>query len=85
MDVSGFALITGAASGIGRTCASDSSMGALQAWLCSTSIQMLRLKPCQVVNHVVNIAEEDCVEQVVHDVSKSFGRIHRSAIDNEVA
>jgi hypothetical protein len=38
-------------------------------------MQMLRLKSCQVATQAVNVAEEDRVEQVHRDVSKSFGRL----------
>lgn len=92
MDIPGFALITGAASGIGRACAIKfAAEGAAGVALLDLNTDALakvkteieeklskdptRQKSCQVVTYAVNVAEEDRVEEVLQDVSKTFGRL----------
>ena len=90
MDVPGFALITGAASGIGKayatTFASDGAAGIAlldvnQDALMEVKSQIdkrqseLGRKPCRVEVHTVDVANEDQVNQTVEEVTQTFGRL----------
>ena len=90
MDVPGFALITGAASGIGRACAKtfarDGAAGVAVLDVNHDSLLQVKAeiteeqkkyggKPCNVIAHVLDVTNEDHVEQVVANVVKDFGRI----------
>lgn len=90
MDVPGFALITGAASGIGRavalTFARDGAAGvalldinqdALSAVAAEVEAQRRPpgTNPCQVVTHIVNVCDETVVDKAVAAVVQNFGRI----------
>ena len=90
MDVPGFALITGAASGIGRACAKtfardgvaglallDVNHDALTAVKNEISgIQNRQAaKPCEVDVYMVDVMNEDQVNQAFHDTATKFGRV----------
>ncbi|KAJ6190936.1 hypothetical protein N7519_000957 [Penicillium mononematosum] len=90
MDVSGIALITGAASGIGRACAKtfardgasgiallDISPEALAAVKAEIEEQQHRQgsKPCRVMTYPTNVTDENRVNQVIQEVATTFGRL----------
>jgi NAD(P)-dependent dehydrogenase (short-subunit alcohol dehydrogenase family) len=90
MDVPGFALITGAASGIGRACAKTFARdGAAGLALLDINIDALAKvkaeieekhhmpggKSIRIVTHVTNVMNEEQVSQVINDVAQEFGRI----------
>ncbi|KAJ5206643.1 Glucose/ribitol dehydrogenase [Penicillium cf. griseofulvum] len=90
MDVSGIALITGAASGIGRACAKtfarDGASGialldlnpeALEAVKAEIEQQQRGQEPklSQVIAYPINITDENHVNQVVQEVATTFGRL----------
>ncbi|KAF5667196.1 dehydrogenase [Fusarium heterosporum] len=89
MDVPGFALITGGASGIGRACAKafardgaagialiDLNLEALQA--VKSEIEQEQLSPnktFQVQVYPSDVTDEDRINQIVEEVAQTFGRI----------
>ncbi|KAJ5684536.1 uncharacterized protein N7477_000881 [Penicillium maclennaniae] len=78
MDISGIALITGAASGIGRACALGLVRDALEK--VTSEIQELQrawgyTKPCRVEIYPTNVADENRVIEVVENVAQKFGRL----------
>ncbi|OQV00975.1 hypothetical protein CLAIMM_06404 [Cladophialophora immunda] len=89
MDVPGFALITGAASGIGRACAktfardgaagialldvNQDALAAVQKEVENAAPEQIRR--CQVEVYVVDVTNEDQVNQAVTDVATKFGRL----------
>ncbi|KAK5079427.1 hypothetical protein LTR51_001624 [Lithohypha guttulata] len=89
MDVPGFALITGAASGIGKACAltfaRDGAAGialfdlneeALAAVEQEIDEQQTKIgRSCQVLTLTVNVAAEEEVEKAVLAVAEQFGRL----------
>ena len=89
MDVPGFALITGAASGIGRCCALTLARdGAAGVALCDINQEALETvksevesqqskigRPCQVLTYTLNVADETRVNEVVKSVAETFGRL----------
>lgn len=89
MDVPGYALITGAASGIGRACAltfaRDGAAGlalfdinheALLAVRAEVEEQQNKLgRSCRIEVFTVNVAKEEEVEQSVVAAAQAFGRI----------
>lgn len=89
MDISGYAFITGAASGIGRACANAFAYdGAAGIALCDVNAEALnavkaeidaqqstRSHPCQVICCTMNVADEDAVNSTVDQVVQEFGRI----------
>lgn len=88
MDVPGFALVTGAASGIGKACAlafaKEGSAGvaildvnhdALLKTKAEIEASSTGEKKPQVLVHTVNVTDEDSVNAAVDAVAKSFGRI----------
>lgn len=91
MDVPGIALITGAASGIGRACALafakegasgvallDLNQDALQivkAEIEENQRQLGRSKPCRVEIYPANVADETRVNSVIEEVAATFGRL----------
>ncbi|ETS86381.1 hypothetical protein PFICI_00209 [Pestalotiopsis fici W106-1] len=91
MDVPGFALVTGAASGIGRACANTFARdGAAGVALFDVNPEALATvkaeieakqytssggKPCRIVVHQVDVSKEDQVVQAVQAVAAEFGRL----------
>lgn len=89
MDVPGFALITGAASGIGRACAEafategsagialiDLNQGALtKAKAEIETVLSSRNKACQIDTYPVDITDEAGVNAVVKEAALKFGRL----------
>ncbi|KAI1638917.1 putative oxidoreductase [Biscogniauxia mediterranea] len=90
MDVPGFALVTGAASGIGKACAATFARdGAAGIALLDVNLESLdavkaeidekgyapRGSPCKVTVHKVDVSNQDQVNQVVQAVATEFGRI----------
>lgn len=90
MDVSGFALITGAASGIGRACAktfardgaaglalldvNKDSLAAVQAEIEEQQSQA-GASPCRIITFALNVTNEDQVNQTVKETHQEFGRL----------
>ncbi|PHH87697.1 hypothetical protein CDD83_8529 [Cordyceps sp. RAO-2017] len=91
MDVPGFALITGAASGIGRACAkafalegsagvalldiNEEALGKVKAEIEEESRARQGSTACEVLVRPLDVAQEDQVTQTVHEVAKTFGRL----------
>lgn len=87
MDVPGFALITGAASGMGRetakTFARDGCAGIALLDMNADALKQVqeevqslsKIKDFKVVTHVLDVSDESAVEKVVTSVKESFGRI----------
>lgn len=90
MDVPGFALITGAASGIGRATAKtfvrDGAAGVALLDLNEAALQTVKGEieaehgkrggqPCVVITHAVNVVDEEQVNSVVNQVATQFGRL----------
>ncbi|KAJ6131311.1 hypothetical protein N7523_001771 [Penicillium sp. IBT 18751x] len=91
MDISGIALITGAASGIGRACAlgfvRDGASGIALLDICQTALEQVtteiqelqrargHTKPCRVEIYPTNVADENRVNEVVENVARTFGRL----------
>lgn len=90
MDVPGFALVTGAASGIGKACATgfydegsagialfDVNEDALKEVKSTLEQRESRRSgtPCKILTYVVNVAVEAQVEKAVRDAAEQFGRI----------
>lgn len=90
MDVPGFALITGAASGIGRACATtfarDGAAGVALLDINYDALVQVKAevekatagrggKPCQVELYTVNVTNEDQVIQAVNNAAQAFGRL----------
>jgi NAD(P)-dependent dehydrogenase (short-subunit alcohol dehydrogenase family) len=90
MDVPGFALITGAASGIGRACATtfarDGAAGVALLDINHDALVQVKAevekatagrggKPCQVELYTVNVTNEDQVIQAVNSAAQTFGRL----------
>lgn len=89
MDVPGFALITGAASGIGRACAAtfaqDGAAGValldvneaalLEVKASIDQQQQASGKPCQIEVYTLDVTDENQVNQVVNAVAQKFGRL----------
>jgi NAD(P)-dependent dehydrogenase (short-subunit alcohol dehydrogenase family) len=87
MDVPGFALITGAGSGIGRACANafakegsagvallDITKEALEE--VKAEIEALELKTsCKILTYAINVTDEAEVTRVIQDAAEKFGRI----------
>ena len=89
MDVSGFALITGAASGIGRACAAtfardgaagialldvnEDSLAAVKAEI--EAQQNATGSKCQIDTYITNVADENRVDEVINQVANKFRRI----------
>ncbi|KAI1875834.1 uncharacterized protein JN550_002120 [Neoarthrinium moseri] len=90
MDVPGYALVTGAASGIGRACANtfarDGAAGVALFDVCLEALHMVKTeieqkqytpqgKPCRVVIHQVDVSKEEQVTQAVKAVVEEYGRL----------
>ncbi|KAI8713622.1 hypothetical protein NCS52_01307100 [Fusarium sp. LHS14.1] len=89
MDVPGFALITGGASGIGRACAKafarEGSAGLCLIDLNQEALEAVKSeieeelkskgKTCPVEIYPSDVTNEDRINQVVEDVAEKFGRI----------
>ena len=87
MDVSGYALITGGASGMGRACAKafarDGAAGVALLDLNAEALESVKkeveslaqTKDFKVVTHVLDVSNETKVDEVVQSVAQTFGRI----------
>lgn len=89
MDVPGFALVTGAASGIGRACATtfarDGAAGVALLDISEDALSMVKQeveeqqqklgRPCKVEIFVVDVASERDVEKAVKEAATAFGRL----------
>ena len=91
MDVSGIALITGAASGIGRACAlgfaregasgvalvdiSEEALVTVRAEIEEQQRQRGQSKSCRVAVFPANVADEARVNEVVQEVARTFGSL----------
>lgn len=91
MDVPGIALITGAASGIGRACAlgfvKEGASGVALLDLSQDSLETVKSeieekqrelghpKPCRIEIYPTNVADESRVNQVIEEVAQTFGRL----------
>lgn len=87
MDVPGFALITGAGSGIGRACAlafaSEGSAGVAILDVNTEGLEETKAmidntskgKLCRVEAYSIDITNEEKVTQIVQDVARKFGRL----------
>lgn len=90
MDISGYALITGAASGIGRACAkafaiegaagialldlNEEALAAVKKEI-ETDISSKQPKPCKLDTYQLDVSNEDQVNSVVNTVAQTFGRL----------
>jgi NAD(P)-dependent dehydrogenase (short-subunit alcohol dehydrogenase family) len=85
MDVPGFAVITGAASGIGRACANgfakEGSAGVALLDLNDEALQIVKSEieaaspKCRVLTYAISVANEEQVIASVNDITAKFGRI----------
>lgn len=91
MDVPGFALITGGASGIGMACAqaflNEGSAGIALVDLNDEALQLAKdelekkkseasnAKPCQILTFTLDVSDEKQVDDVVGQVAQAFGRL----------
>lgn len=88
MDVPGFALVTGAASGIGRACAEtfarDGAAGVALVDMNEASLQEVKTAidqaqqnrgECQIEVFALDVTNEDQVNRVVAEVAQRFGRL----------
>lgn len=91
MDVPGIALITGAASGIGRACAlaftkegasglalldlNQDALEKVKAEIEENQRQLGCSKPCHIEIYPTNVADETRVNNVIEEVVATFGRI----------
>lgn len=90
MDVSGFGLTTGSASGIGRACAKtfardgaaglalldiNESLSAVKAEIEEQQQGKTGASPCRVITFAPDITDEDQVNQTVREVHRRFGRL----------
>lgn len=90
MDVPGFAIITGAASGIGRQCskgfAREGAAGIALLDLNSDALAAVKTeveneivsnqqKPCRIETYQVDVSNEEQVNSVVNTVAETFGRV----------
>ncbi|KAJ5676189.1 hypothetical protein N7462_009086 [Penicillium macrosclerotiorum] len=91
MDVSGIALITGAASGIGYACAlgfakegasglalldlTEEALVKVKADIEEAQRKLGKTTPVRIEIYPTNVADENRVDQVVQDVAKTFGRL----------
>lgn len=91
MDVPGIALITGAASGIGRACAlafmregasglalldlNQEALDTVKAEIEANQRQQDHTKPCRVEIYPVNVADETRVNQMIEQIVHTFSRL----------
>lgn len=90
MDVPGFALITGAASGIGRACAKtfarDGAAGLALLDVNRDSLAAVQdeieeqqsqagASPCRIITFAIDVTNEDQVNETVKETHKQFGRL----------
>ncbi|OAA35557.1 NAD(P)-binding domain protein [Metarhizium rileyi] len=78
MDVPGYALITGAASGIGKACVEAFvAEGAAGVALMDISDEDVPGKNtrCHVVAYTIDVTNEEQVNKVISEVAKAFGRL----------
>ncbi|KAK6364426.1 hypothetical protein LTS17_012191 [Exophiala oligosperma] len=89
MDISGYALVTGAGSGIGRATAIEfaraGAKGIALFDLNGSSLDRLRTelesliqsggKPCRILTKVVDVSNEDTVTLAVNEIADCFGRV----------
>ena len=84
MDVPGYALITGAASGIGRACAlafaAEGAAGVAlldvnEQGLAAVKTEMDKTRSCQVICRTLDVTDEKDVDSAVAEVASTFGRL----------
>lgn len=88
MDVPGFALVTGAGSGIGRACAlgfaREGSAGVALVDLNTQGLEETKSlieglktgdKPTRVLIHTLSVADEDAVNSAIESTATEFGRL----------
>ena len=90
MDVPGFALVTGAASGIGKACAKtfarDGAAGVALVDLNEEALHVVKAeidaehtarggRPCQIEVYPLDVTNEALVEEVVNRAAQKFGRL----------
>lgn len=90
MDVPGFALITGAASGIGRACAKtfarDGAAGLALLDVNKDSLAAVQdeiekqqsqagASPCRIITFAIDVTNEDQVNETVKETHQQFGRL----------
>ncbi len=90
MDVPGFALVTGAASGIGKACATafaaDGAAGVALLDVNQDALVAVKAdiderqqgrgeSPCRVETYAVDVTDEEQVDRIVQDVARAFGRL----------
>lgn len=89
MDISGYALVTGAGSGIGRATAIEfaraGAKGIALFDLNGSSLDRLRTelesliqsggKPCRILTKAVDVSNEDTVTLAVNEIADCFGRV----------
>ncbi len=87
MDVPGYALITGAASGMGRECAKifarDGAAGVALLDLNDSALERVKAeveplsqrKDFKIITHALDVSDESKVTEVVESVAHTFGRL----------
>ncbi|GLI77176.1 hypothetical protein PoHVEF18_005462 [Penicillium ochrochloron] len=91
MDVAGIALITGAASGIGRACAkafvkggasgialldlNEDSLETVKSEIEDLQRTLVQTNPCRIETYPINVGDEIRMNKVIETVAQTFGRL----------